>query len=327
MIRKKFDITTGNPRKLFSLVRDSIQKEGYNTSPERGPAISQTAIRDTGTFDAQIQGVKDKRIFPFIPAIVGGVVVAIVGLIFLLFDSFIGLFILIGGIGICFYKGTLRYNISARFEGEAYYAGGNVQRVGVESVYSERASMIGEVRVYLDGWITNKTDKKKEYHPDSKENMELQQDFGMVDNAIEQNSPNLSGLKEMIGAEPSAQPALKCPHCGADVQTGWKACPACGNKLSLCCSNCGAVIQEGWKACPKCGEKMSGVTSNIVRDKVDLIKSFKSFIKGATSNIVRDKGMKKKSGKFDWYWVIIYVLGIILVVIILLFPILKFLYQ
>jgi len=24
---------------------------------------------------------------------------------------------------------------------------------------------------------------------------------------------------------------IKCPHCGADVQPFWKACPACGEKL------------------------------------------------------------------------------------------------
>lgn len=49
---------------------------------------------------------------------------------------------------------------------------------------------------------------------------------------------------------------IKCPHCGANMQAGWKACPNCGNKLPLCCPNCGAVVQEGWKACPKCGEKL-----------------------------------------------------------------------
>lgn len=56
---------------------------------------------------------------------------------------------------------------------------------------------------------------------------------------------------------PKPAVAIKCPHCGVNVQMGWKACPACGNKLPMCCPQCGAVVQEGWKACPKCGEKFS----------------------------------------------------------------------
>lgn len=48
-------------------------------------------------------------------------------------------------------------------------------------------------------------------------------------------------------------PVNKCPHCGADVQPSWKACPFCRNKLPLACPHCGATIQMGWKACPSCG--------------------------------------------------------------------------
>ncbi len=39
MISKRFDVTTGNPRKLFGFVRDSIMNAGYDTSPEKGGAF------------------------------------------------------------------------------------------------------------------------------------------------------------------------------------------------------------------------------------------------------------------------------------------------
>jgi len=49
-----------------------------------------------------------------------------------------------------------------------------------------------------------------------------------------------------------------CPTCGAGVQAGWKACPACGNKIASAptCPQCGANIQAGWKACPGCGNQL-----------------------------------------------------------------------
>ncbi len=48
----------------------------------------------------------------------------------------------------------------------------------------------------------------------------------------------------------------RCPNCNATIQKEWKACPSCGNKLSLTCPNCNAEIQAGWKACPACGNKL-----------------------------------------------------------------------
>ncbi len=47
-----------------------------------------------------------------------------------------------------------------------------------------------------------------------------------------------------------------CPNCGGDVQDGWIACPACGNKLKHSCPNCGADTQKGWVACPACGNSL-----------------------------------------------------------------------
>lgn len=44
-----------------------------------------------------------------------------------------------------------------------------------------------------------------------------------------------------------------CSNCGGNVQEGWIACPACGDKLKRTCPNCGASVQSGWVACPACG--------------------------------------------------------------------------
>jgi len=47
-----------------------------------------------------------------------------------------------------------------------------------------------------------------------------------------------------------------CSHCSSTVQTGWKACPACGNSLPISCPHCGNEVQADWKACPACGNRM-----------------------------------------------------------------------
>lgn len=47
-----------------------------------------------------------------------------------------------------------------------------------------------------------------------------------------------------------------CPYCNQPIKKSWKACPACGARLSLKCPYCESEIQPGWKACPACGEKL-----------------------------------------------------------------------
>jgi hypothetical protein len=61
------------------------------------------------------------------------------------------------------------------------------------------------------------------------------------------------------GAAVTATGGTKCPHCGDQVQAGWKACPSCGNSLSSPkCPQCGSDIQTKWKACPNCGKSLGG---------------------------------------------------------------------
>jgi len=62
-----------------------------------------------------------------------------------------------------------------------------------------------------------------------------------------------------VGAGPVATGT--CPSCGAAVQTRWKACPGCGEKLNFAgttsiCPNCRVQLKPGWKACPECGQKL-----------------------------------------------------------------------
>lgn len=54
-------------------------------------------------------------------------------------------------------------------------------------------------------------------------------------------------------------PASACNHCGGYVQSGWKACPACGQPLVQTrtnCKTCLAAVQPNWRACPACGNPL-----------------------------------------------------------------------
>ena len=67
-------------------------------------------------------------------------------------------------------------------------------------------------------------------------------------------------------------PMTRCPHCQSEVQPGWKACPACGERLPevLGCTSCGAELQPGWKACPACGNRVEsdqGASLNITDEQ------------------------------------------------------------
>ncbi len=43
----------------------------------------------------------------------------------------------------------------------------------------------------------------------------------------------------------------KCPECGQELQTQWKACPYCKKKLTKNCE-CGREVAVYWKSCPYC---------------------------------------------------------------------------
>ena len=43
----------------------------------------------------------------------------------------------------------------------------------------------------------------------------------------------------------------RCPECGQEVQTQWKACAYCKNKLTKTCE-CGREVAVYWKSCPYC---------------------------------------------------------------------------
>lgn len=52
---------------------------------------------------------------------------------------------------------------------------------------------------------------------------------------------------------------MKCTNCGNNVESSWKVCPFCGEKLNIkkTCSSCGKELDPSWKACPFCGESVN----------------------------------------------------------------------
>ena len=56
---------------------------------------------------------------------------------------------------------------------------------------------------------------------------------------------------------------MNCPKCDGEVQSGWVACPACGEKLpqKVTCAKCEQELQSDWKVCPFCGQAVGGETA------------------------------------------------------------------
>lgn len=52
---------------------------------------------------------------------------------------------------------------------------------------------------------------------------------------------------------------MKCTSCGNNVESSWKVCPFCGEKINVkkTCSSCGKELDPSWKACPFCGESVN----------------------------------------------------------------------
>jgi twitching motility protein PilT len=48
-----------------------------------------------------------------------------------------------------------------------------------------------------------------------------------------------------------------CAGCGGPVRPGWRACPACGDRLRQTCA-CGESIEKGWRFCPRCAAVARG---------------------------------------------------------------------
>ncbi|MHC4663139.1 MAG: zinc ribbon domain-containing protein [Planctomycetota bacterium] len=65
----------------------------------------------------------------------------------------------------------------------------------------------------------------------------------------------ISAVAVIIIAFAFASPVFadECKECGKTVQSDWKFCPNCGEKLLQKCLNCGKQIEnETWKFCPHC---------------------------------------------------------------------------
>ena len=79
---------------------------------------------------------------------------------------------------------------------------------------------------------------------------------GTIREALSGTPPQAQPPAAPAKAAAAAVPAAKCPKCQADVPTGAKFCPSCGQTLGpVKCADCGAELPAGAKFCPGCGKK------------------------------------------------------------------------
>lgn len=46
----------------------------------------------------------------------------------------------------------------------------------------------------------------------------------------------------------------RCPQCNNRIESDYKYCPICNEKLKTECKKCGKIVETSWKCCPFCGE-------------------------------------------------------------------------
>lgn len=75
------------------------------------------------------------------------------------------------------------------------------------------------------------------------------QGIGRAPGAMHGSNDELDNERKPDGAQ-----QLVCPKCNAEVRSGWKLCPECGQSLQqFTCANCGTALESAWKLCPECG--------------------------------------------------------------------------
>lgn len=65
---------------------------------------------------------------------------------------------------------------------------------------------------------------------------------------------------------------VRCPQCGAEVQSGVAFCSSCGAPMPkvqpvntddlVCCEGCGAMVKKGVRFCTSCGKPMVQMTAS-----------------------------------------------------------------
>ena len=60
----------------------------------------------------------------------------------------------------------------------------------------------------------------------------------------------------IIPPQSSKEETITCPKCGANIPSGSKFCPECGQKILHECPKCGAKVSPKQKFCPECGHKL-----------------------------------------------------------------------
>ncbi|MEW6078698.1 MAG: zinc ribbon domain-containing protein [Thermodesulfobacteriota bacterium] len=74
---------------------------------------------------------------------------------------------------------------------------------------------------------------------------------------------------------------MKCTRCNQELQSGWNACPACGQKIAQnhICPNCGREVDLSFRFCPFCGkattvQKTTTAKTERQVDRVDIYDFF-----------------------------------------------------
>ncbi len=52
--------------------------------------------------------------------------------------------------------------------------------------------------------------------------------------------------------EGAFEPVERCPECAAPLESGFRCCAACGERVRCECDGCGELVRTSWTSCPWC---------------------------------------------------------------------------
>lgn len=91
---------------------------------------------------------------------------------------------------------------------------------------------------------------------------------GMI-TTLEEASGKLEGYRQQIQ---DIKGVVRCPQCGAEVQSSVAFCSSCGASMPkvemqntddlVCCEGCGAMVKKGVRFCTSCGKPMVQVAAS-----------------------------------------------------------------
>lgn len=91
-------------------------------------------------------------------------------------------------------------------------------------------------------------------------------------------------------------PRRSCLHCQQEVLPGWRACPACGQRLPVVdpplaadhCPHCQQEVMPDWKACPACGQRLPVIGPPLAADQLGSPQPNTTAIRTGDNSIVNE---------------------------------------